>query len=97
MRKKVKNEIYPEGKEILETRKVRKGSEEVALIDEMDPEEGKLIDRAFRAVKPACSVEVGFSSGISALYACDALKANGNPSRHIIMARTRHQTRSERD
>jgi hypothetical protein len=51
VRKKVKNEIYPEGKEILETRKVRKGSEEVALIDEMDPEEGKLIDRAFRAVK----------------------------------------------
>ena len=84
-------------KEILETRKVRKGSEEMALIDEIDPEKGKLVDRAFRAVKPTCYVEVGFAFGISALYACDALKANGNPSRHIIMARTRHQTRSERD
>jgi hypothetical protein len=72
-------------KEILETRKARNGSEEVALIDEMDPEEGKLIDRAFQAVKPTCSVEVGFTFGISTLYACDALKANGNPCRHIIM------------
>ena len=48
-------------KEILETGKVWKGSEEVPLIDAMDPEEGKLIDRAFRQVKPACSVEVGFA------------------------------------
>ena len=38
-----------------------KGSEEVPLVDAMDPEEGKLIDRAFRQVKPACSVEVGFA------------------------------------
>lgn len=72
-------------KEILETRRVRKGSEEIPLIDAMDPEEGKLIDRAFQAVKPACSVEVGFAYGISTLYACDALKANGVPCRHIII------------
>ena len=57
----------------------------MALIDAIDPEKGKLVDRAFRAVKPTCSVEVGFAFGISALYACDALKANGNPCRHIIM------------
>jgi predicted O-methyltransferase YrrM len=72
-------------KEILETRKVRNGAEEVPLIDEMDPEEGKLIDRAFREVKPACSVEVGFAMGVSTLFACDALKANNVPCRHIVI------------
>jgi predicted O-methyltransferase YrrM len=72
-------------KEILHTRKVRNGSEEVPLIDEMDPQEGELIDRAFRAVKPACSLEVGFAFGVSTLYACDALKANNVPCRHIVM------------
>jgi len=76
--------MNPVLKEILETRKVRNGSEEVPLIDEMDPEEGKLIDRAFRAVKPACSVEVGFAFGVSTLYACDALKADNVPCRHIV-------------
>ena len=56
----------------------------MALIDAIDPEKGKLVDKAFRTVKPTCSVEVGFAFGISAL-ACDALKANSNPCRHIIM------------
>jgi predicted O-methyltransferase YrrM len=72
-------------REILETGKVRKGSEEVPLKHSMAREECELIDRAFRAVKPACSVEVGLAHGLSTLYACDALKANGVPCRHIMI------------
>lgn len=51
----------------------------------MNRAEGDLIMRAFEAVKPDVSLEVGFAYGVSALFACSALDRNAKPSRHIVV------------
>jgi predicted O-methyltransferase YrrM len=71
--------------QILQTRTVTDGQSSYPLIDEMDRSEGALIDRVFRTVQPDISLEIGCAYGVSALYACDAIRAGGKPGRHIIL------------
>ncbi|HVC58904.1 MAG TPA: class I SAM-dependent methyltransferase [Acetobacteraceae bacterium] len=72
-------------RQILATGTVTDGSSTFPLIDQMDRSEGALIDHVFRTVKPSVSIEIGCAYGISAMYACDALSANGVRARHIIL------------
>lgn len=72
-------------RDILATGQVRDGEERLRLHSHMDEEEGALIKKLFTTVKPLTSIEVGFAYGISTLYACDALSANGGPCRHIVI------------
>jgi predicted O-methyltransferase YrrM len=60
-------------------------SPQFPLHSNMSREEGKLIDRVFRTVAPDVSVEVGCAYGVSTLYVCDALAANGKAAKHIVI------------
>jgi predicted O-methyltransferase YrrM len=71
--------------EILQTKLVDNGHTQLPLHSHMDVEEGGLIDQVFRTVKPDMSLEVGFAYGISTLFACDALAANGKAATHIVI------------
>ena len=71
--------------EILRSRTVTDGREVLELHSEMGEAEGKVITRVFESVKPDTSIEVGLAYGISALYACEALAANGKPSRYLVI------------
>jgi predicted O-methyltransferase YrrM len=71
--------------QIIQTRTVTDGTTSYPLQDEMDPAEGELIRRAFRAVKPTTSIEVGMAYGVSTLYACGAIRAEGIEGRHIVL------------
>jgi predicted O-methyltransferase YrrM len=58
---------------------------EFPLHSNMSREEGDIIDRVFRTVAPDVSVEIGCAYGVSALFVCDALAANGKPAKHIVI------------
>jgi predicted O-methyltransferase YrrM len=58
---------------ILSTQLVEDGNIVLPLDSNMSQEEGKLIDKVFKEVKPETSLEVGFAYGISTLFVCDAL------------------------
>jgi len=75
---------------ILQTNQVDDGDAQLPLHSEMSPEEGALIDKVFRTVKPDTSIEIGFAYGVSALYACEALAANGKAAKHIVIAPFQH-------
>lgn len=71
--------------EILRSRTVTDGREVLPLHSEMGEAEGKVITRVFGSVTPDTSIEVGLAYRISALYACEALAANGKPSRYVVI------------
>jgi predicted O-methyltransferase YrrM len=71
--------------EIFQTEMVTNGNETLPLHSSVSREEGRLIDRAFREVKPALSLEVGMAYGISTLFICDALAANKKDAMHIVI------------
>ena len=71
--------------QILTSESVTDGYETLPLHSSMSPEEGGLIDRAFSHVKPAISLEVGMAYGVSTLFICDALAANGIAARHLAI------------
>ena len=75
---------------IFETNTVDDGDAQLPLQSHMDREEGVLIDRVFRTVKPDISLEVGFAYGISTLFVCDALAANGKAAKHIVIDPFQH-------
>ena len=70
--------------EILATRIVSDGSEDLPLHSNIPEAEGALIKRVFSAVRPTTSVEVGFAYGISTLFICDALAEAGQTARHYV-------------
>jgi predicted O-methyltransferase YrrM len=70
---------------ILDTNTVEEGGEILPLHSNMDREEGELISAAFEKVQPATSLEIGCAYGISALFACDAMKADQRAVRHIVI------------
>jgi predicted O-methyltransferase YrrM len=70
---------------ILQTGLADGESAEFPLHSHMSREEGRLIDRVFRTVTPDVSLEIGCAYGVSTLYVCDALAANGKPARHIVI------------
>jgi predicted O-methyltransferase YrrM len=70
---------------ILQTKSVDDGNVQLPLHSYMDAEEGALIDQVFRTVKPDVSLETGFAYGISTLFVCDALAANGKAATHIVI------------
>jgi predicted O-methyltransferase YrrM len=70
---------------ILTTRSVSDGQVAVPLADNISREEGEFLAKIIRDVKPRTSVEIGLGYGVSTLYICDALVANGLPARHIVM------------
>ncbi len=72
-------------REILDTQVVSDGNISVPLHDNMSEEDCELITEAIKTVKPQVSLEVGFGCGISTLFACDALAANGARCRHIVI------------
>jgi predicted O-methyltransferase YrrM len=75
---------------LFETNTVDDGEARLPLHSHMDREEGVLIDRVFRTVNPDISIEIGFAYGVSTLFACDALAANGKAARHIIIDPFQH-------
>src|SRR5580698_121959 len=70
---------------ILKTNIVDGENAQLPLHSNMSQDEGVLIDQVFRMIKPDVSLEIGLAYAISALFACDALAANGKASRHIII------------
>jgi predicted O-methyltransferase YrrM len=70
---------------ILQTNLVNDGNAQLALHSNMNREQGILIDRVFRTVKPDLSLEIGFAYGISTLFVCDALAHNGKAATHIVI------------
>ncbi|HEY3912801.1 MAG TPA: class I SAM-dependent methyltransferase [Stellaceae bacterium] len=60
------------------------------LSSNMDAAEGELITSVFREVRPDVSVEIGLAHGVSALFACEALAANGKEAVHIVLDPTQH-------
>ena len=70
---------------ILRTSLVDGDHTQLPLHSSMSREEGDLIDNVFRTVKPAISLEIGFAYGISTLFVCDALAANGKAATHIVI------------
>jgi len=63
---------------------------ELALSSNMDAEEGELIGRVFREIKPDVSIEIGLAHGVSALFACEALAANGKEAVHVVLDPDQH-------
>ncbi|MFL6351367.1 MAG: class I SAM-dependent methyltransferase, partial [Bryobacteraceae bacterium] len=72
-------------REILDTGVVWDGSDSLPLHDNMSEEDCGLITEAIKTVKPQVSLEIGFGCGISTLFACDALAANSDDCKHIII------------
>jgi predicted O-methyltransferase YrrM len=72
-------------REILDTQIVWDRDDSLPLHDNISEEDGGLITKAIQSVKPKTTLEVGFGCGISTLFVCDALVANGTHSRHIIL------------
>jgi hypothetical protein len=72
-------------REILDTGIVWDGSDSLPLHDNMSEEDCGLITEAIKTVKPQVSLEIGFGCGISTLFACDALAANSDECKHIII------------
>jgi predicted O-methyltransferase YrrM len=72
-------------REILDTGIVWDGNNSLPLHDNMSEEDCGLITQAIRTVKPQVSLEIGFGCGISTLFACDALAANSNECKHIVI------------
>src|SRR5260370_20508742 len=72
-------------REIFDTGIVWDGNDSVPLHDNMAEEDCALITEAIKTVKPRVSLEVGFACGISTLFVCDALVANGNECKHIVI------------
>ena len=56
-----------------------------ALPVHMDEDEGALLQRIVRRVKPRVSLEIGFAYGVSTLYICEALAEVNQPVRHIVI------------
>jgi predicted O-methyltransferase YrrM len=63
---------------------------DLPLHSHMDQQEGRLIDHVFRTVLPDVSLEIGCAFGVSTLYVCDALSANGKPATHIVIDPFQH-------
>jgi predicted O-methyltransferase YrrM len=72
-------------KEILDTQTVWDGTNSLPLHDNMTEEDCGLITEAINTVKPRVSLEVGFGCGISTLFACEALVANSEECKHIVI------------
>jgi predicted O-methyltransferase YrrM len=72
-------------REILDSRIVYDGNTPLPLHDNMAEEDCGLITTAIQTVRPQLSIEVGFGCGISTLFVCDALTANGTKSKHIVI------------
>lgn len=72
-------------REILDTGIVWDGNNSCPLRDNMSKQDCELITEAIKTVKPQVSLEVGFGHGISTLFACDALAANGSECKHIVI------------
>jgi len=72
-------------REILDTQIVWDGNDSLPLHDHMTEEDGGLITKAIQTVKPQVTLEVGFGCGISTLFVCDALVANGTECKHIVL------------
>jgi predicted O-methyltransferase YrrM len=72
-------------REILNTGIVRDGENSVPLHDNMTEEDCGLITEAIQTVKPRVSLEIGFGCGISTLFVCDALAANTDECKHIVI------------
>lgn len=70
---------------ILRTHLVTNGIDTIPLSSAIDAEEGALIQRAIRAIKPSTYLEVGLAYGVSALFAGEALRALGTPYAHHIL------------
>src|SRR5262252_657843 len=77
--------MNPVLREILDTGIVRDGNDSVPLHDNMAEEDCALITEAIKTVKPRVSLEVGFGCGISTLFVCDALVADGDECKHIVI------------
>ena len=72
--------------EILTTNQVRDAAgNRLPLRAAMSEGEGRLIAEMFGRIKPDVSVEIGFAYGVSTMFACAALAANGKPCRHIVI------------
>lgn len=72
-------------RDIVATGKVRRP--DGALLDNtvgIPPDEGALLTRLLRELKPRISLEVGLAYGTSALYICDALAEVGAKKHYII-------------
>jgi len=77
--------MNPVLREILDTGIVWDGNDSVPLHDNMAEEDCALITEAIKTVKPRVSLEVGFGCGISTLFVCDALVADGDECKHIVI------------
>jgi hypothetical protein len=51
----------------------------------MDPDEGGILRRAVEQTQPRNSLEVGMAYGISTLFICEALAAQGGTSNHFVI------------
>jgi len=72
-------------REILDTGTVWDGSDSLPLYDNMTEEDCRLITEAIKTAKPQVSLEVGCGCGVSTLFACDALAAQSDESKHIVI------------
>jgi predicted O-methyltransferase YrrM len=72
-------------RDILASKTVTDGQAEYPLDSSVDQGEGELIGKLFRLVKPEVSVEIGLAYGISTLFACEALAANGRAATHHVI------------
>jgi predicted O-methyltransferase YrrM len=72
-------------REILDSQIVYDGDRPLPLHDNMAEEDCELITAAIQTSKPRISLEVGFGCGVSTLFVCDALAANGTESKHIVI------------
>ena len=77
--------------QIYETQMVTNGDESYSALNQaglptfMDRQEGELLSRLIRDLRPAVSLEVGCAYGVSTLHICEALSAIGQPARHIVL------------
>src|SRR5215208_1645625 len=85
MSAEVSFKMNPVLQEIFETKTVTDGIAFFPLDSNVSREDGLLIERAFREVKPALSLEVGMAYGISTLFICDAITAHRTDARHIVI------------
>jgi predicted O-methyltransferase YrrM len=75
---------------ILQTNFVDDGTTQLPLHSNMSREEGALIEKVFKTVGPDISLEIGFAYGVSTLFVCDALAANGKAATHIVIDPFQH-------
>lgn len=72
-------------RDMISTGKVRRSDgTQLDHIMGITPEEGELLARLIRALKPRVSLEVGLAYGTSALFICDALAEVGAKKHYII-------------